>query len=422
MEVREPSAKYLARAAYKQTEVGVIPEEWKAEKLGEHATFRTGPFGSALHQSDYVDGGVPVINPMQLIDGKIVPTPSMSISEVTARRLSDFRLVENEIVIGRRGDMGRCAVVQPAHSGWLCGTGSMIIRCKGSLNASFAQRVLSSPQVIAEIENTSVGTTMINLNQGTLRDLLIPTPSSVTEQQAIAKALSDADALIEALEQFLAKKRQIKQGATQELLTGQRRLPGFAGEWEVKRLGSIAEMSSGGTPTSSNSAFYDGPIRWVAIADITKAGKYIEATERNLSEDGLANCAAKMFPIGTVLYAMYASLGECSIAKVPLSSSQAILGIQAKAALSSEFLYYFLQSIKPQVRGMGQQGTQANLNKGMVQDFQLRLPPIDEQSAIVTVLSDMDADIAALEAKLAKARQLKQGMMTELLTGRIRLV
>jgi len=119
---------------------------------------------------------------------------------------------------------------------------------------------------------------------------------------------------------------------------------------------------------------------------------------------------------------MYASLGECGIAAVPMCSSQAILGIRPKPALDSDFLYHFLLSIKRLVKTMGQQGTQANLNKGMVQAFQLRLPPLPEQVAIASVLSDMDAEIAALEAKLAKAHQIKQGMLQVLLTGKIRLV
>ena len=249
--------------------------------------------------------------------------------------------------------------------------------------------------------------------------LPVPLPN---EQRAIAEALSDADALIEFLDQLITKKRQIKQGAMKELLTGKRRLPGFSGEWEVRRIGELADMGSGGTPSSSNPSFYDGEIPWVAISDMTKGGKFISFTERNLSNEGFSNCAAQMFPAGTVLYAMYASLGECSIASVPLSSSQAILGIRVKEMLSGEFLYYYLQSIKPKVKTLGQQGTQANLNKGMVQDFSLQLPPVIEQTAIATVLSDMDTELAALESRLAKARQIKQGMMQELLTGRIRLL
>ena len=129
-----------------------------------------------------------------------------------------------------------------------------------------------------------------------------------------------------------------------------------------------------------------------------------------------------MFPAGTILYAMYASLGECSIAGISLCSSQAILGIRPKNELSGEYLYYFLTSLKATVKTQGQQGTQANLNKGMVQDFRLSLPPLLEQTAIAAVLSDMDAEIAALEVQQNKTRALKQGMMQELLTGRIRLV
>jgi type I restriction enzyme, S subunit len=102
---------------YKLTEVGVIPEDWNIAKFGTHATFKTGPFGSALHQSDYVDGGVPVINPMQIINGRIHPTPSMAITELAAQKLSDFRLSAGNVVIGRRGEMGRCAFVQTEEHG-----------------------------------------------------------------------------------------------------------------------------------------------------------------------------------------------------------------------------------------------------------------------------------------------------------------
>ena len=282
----------------------------------------------------------------------------------------------------------------------------------------FLQSDLGKRQLLKE----AIGSAQQVINLRDIQKVAAVIPPTTSEQRAIAEALSDADALIESLDQLIAKKRQIKQGAMQELLTGNRRLPGFSGEWEVRRLGELADMGSGGTPPSSNPSFYDGEIPWVAIADMTKGGKFISHTERNLSNEGFSNCAAQMFSAGTVLYAMYASLGECSIASVPLSSSQAILGIRVKEKLSNEFLYYYLQSIKPKVKTLGQQGTQANLNKGMVQDFSLQLPPVIEQTAIATVLSDMDTELAALESRLAKARQIKQGMMQELLTGRIRLL
>lgn len=234
--------------------------------------------------------------------------------------------------------------------------------------------------------------------------------------------MSDADALIKSLETLLAKKRQVKQGAMSELLSGKRRLPGFSDEWKDKKLGELSEMGSGGTPLSSNPDYYNGNIPWVSIADMTKSGKFISTTENNLTVAGLNSSSAQMFPKGTVLYAMYASLGECSIAEIPLCTSQAILGIRVKPNLSNEFLFYFLSFLKPQVKTMGQQGTQSNLNKGMVQNFQLKLPTLPEQTAIAEILSDMDAEIRAVEEKLSKARAVKAGMMSELLTGRVRLV
>jgi len=244
----------------------------------------------------------------------------------------------------------------------------------------------------------------------------------LAEQRVIAEALSEVDGLLGALERLIAKKRDLKQAAMQQLLTGQTRLPGFSGPWVEMKLGEVADMGSGGTPPSSIATYYDGEIPWVSISDMTKGGKVIMGTDRNLTCEGFANSAAQMFPIGTVLYAMYASLGECSVAGISLCSSQAILGIRPKDRLSGEFLYYFLTSLKPMVKTLGQQGTQANLNKRMVQDFRLSLPPLAEQTAIAAVLSEQDGELAVLEQRREKTRALKQAMMQELLTGRTRLV
>ncbi len=260
------------------------------------------------------------------------------------------------------------------------------------------------------------------ITMGTLTEMQVVLPRNREEQRVIAAALSDVDGLIGGLEQLIAKKRDLKQAAMQQLLTGKKRLAGFRGEWTVKLLGDVAEMGSGGTPPSSVSDYYDGEIPWVSISDMTKGGKVILSTDRNLTKKGFANCAAQMFPVGTVLYAMYASLGECSMTGIPLCSSQAILGIRPKGNLNNEFLYYCLTALKTAVKSMGQQGTQSNLNKRMVQDFQLRLPPLPEQAAIAEVLSDMDVEIAALEQRRDKTRDLKQGMMQTLLTGKTRLV
>ncbi len=232
------------KPGYTQTEVGVIPNEWESRPLGETASFRTGPFGSALHRSDYTEDGVPVINPMHIIDGQLVPTRTMSITGSAAKQLADFRLRAGDIVIGRRGDMGRCAVVQADEAGWLCGTGSLIIRCAREVIPDFLQCVLSSPRAVAAIQGASVGSTMINLNQSVLAALRVQLPPQ-DEQSAIAAALGDLDALIGALDRLIAKKRDLKQAAMQQLLTGQTRLPGYEGHWDVAFIADVADVKTG---------------------------------------------------------------------------------------------------------------------------------------------------------------------------------
>lgn len=214
---------FEVKAGSRPTEAGLIAEDWSVATLGEHAILKTGPFGSALHQSDYFYGGVPIVNPMQIIDGTIRPTPSMAVTELAALKLAAFRLSAGDIVIGRRGDMGRCALVLLQHEGWLCGTGSMIIRLGPSLDAHYVQRVLSSSPIIAKIETASIGSTMSNLNQSMLRDLKIPLPPT-KEQETIAEVLRDMEADCAVLKEELGKARSLKQGMMQELMSGRTRL------------------------------------------------------------------------------------------------------------------------------------------------------------------------------------------------------
>ena len=430
------------RAGYKQTELGLIPEDWQIAPLGDHATFKTGPFGSALHQSDYVDGGVPVVNPMQIVDGKILPTSAMSVTEAAAQRLSDFRLSKGNIVIGRRGDMGRCACVRPEQHGWLCGTGSMIIRTGASLNAQFIQRVLASQPIIAEIENASVGSTMTNLNQGTLATLLVPLPSTKGEQEAIAEALGDADTLIESLERLLTKKHNLKQGAMQELLTGRRRLPEFGArlsykhtevgavpeDWDVKTLGDLFTFQNG--VNADKSAYGSG----VAFINVLEVITYHTLTEARIP--GRIRLSARVRGVfavqfGDILFNRTSETQEeLGLAAVYTGNNEVVFGgfvIRARPRASSIdpiFMSYVLRSptVRAQIVARGQGAIRANIGQHDLARVQLPLPAKAEQRAIATVLSEMDAEIGALEAKLAKACRLKQGMMQQLLTGQTRLI
>lgn len=270
------------------------------------------------------------------------------------------------------------------------------------------------------VSSLAQGATRYNIAKTKFLEVSLDLPS-LHRQREIAEALCDADNLIATLERLIVKKREIKRGMMQQLLTGRTRLPKFAGDWSRVKLGNLTDMGSGGTPVSSVGRFYGGGIPWVSISDMTSGGKYIRQTEKTLSDEGVAASAAKLYSDDVVLYAMYASLGECSIAIGKVSSSQAILGINVGPRLSREYLYYYLHSVKSRVKLLGQQGTQANLNAGIVREFDIPLPKLEEQAAISRVLADADYEIELLGTRLMKARAIKTGMLQQFFTVRTRL-
>lgn len=244
---------------------------------------------------------------------------------------------------------------------------------------------------------------------------------SIGEQKRIASILTAQDKLIELKEKRLAEKQRQKKYLMQQLLTGKNRLPGFSTEWEKERLGNCSSMCSGGTPNTTNANYYGKTYTWVSIKDMSSAGKYIYSSERGLTEEGFLNCSAKLFPKGTILLAMYASIGECSIAQTTCCSSQAILGIEPNSRLNNEFLYYVLCHYKRKLKDLGQASSQSNLNKGIVQSIIVPIPKIEEQAAIAEVLSTADREIDLLRQDIEQEKQKKKALMQLLLTGIVRV-
>ncbi len=244
-------------------------------------------------------------------------------------------------------------------------------------------------------------------------EILLP---SLPEQRAIAEALSDVDGLLGALEALIAKKRAIKQAAMQQLLTGKTRLPGFSGEWETKRLGDIAEIQMGRTPSRSKSALWGRGHVWLSIGDLH--GKVVCESKEQITD--LAAASMTPVPKGTLLMSFKLSIGRLCFAGCDLFTNEAICSF-AEVKADADFLYYALS--RTDFSLYGKQAVKGyTLNSASLRLVEVRMPELPEQSAIATVLSDMDAEIAALEARRDKTRAIKQGMMQQLLTGRVRLL
>jgi type I restriction enzyme M protein len=185
-----------------------IHPDWPMVKLGDVCeSILTGPFGSALHQSDYVDDGIPVINPANIADGIISTDDVKMVSAATQDRLKEFTVRVDDIIIGRRGEMGRCGVVTSEMSGWLCGTGCFVIRLKEACLARFAFFQIASPKVKQYLEEQAIGVTMKNLNQGILSAIQMPLPPLAT-QQAIVAEIEAEQALVAANRELITRFEQ----------------------------------------------------------------------------------------------------------------------------------------------------------------------------------------------------------------------
>ena len=268
--------------------------------------------------------------------------------------------------------------------------------------------------------NTEDGGIVTRLYNENLKSTPIAVPP-LSEQRRIADALSKVDSLIESLDKLIAKKKAIKRGAMQELLTGKKRLPGFEGEWRKKKIKDLALTSSGGTPSRDIPSYFNGNIRWFTTSELND--KYLFDSIEHINEEALKHSSCKIFPKGSILLAMYgATIGKLGILTAPSATNQACCSILAQKA-SSMYLFYWLLFQRNLIVSKGRGAGQPNISQAIINDLEVHLPiDTSEQRAIAHVLSTMDAEIDALTRKRDKYKQVKQGMMQDLLTGRIRLV
>jgi type I restriction enzyme S subunit len=266
------------------------------------------------------------------------------------------------------------------------------------------------------------------VNRNDLHEIAVLLPPTKAEQEAIAEALNDADALIESLEQLLAKKRHIKQGAMQELLTGKRRLPGFHDKWAIKRLDELGRWTGGMTPSMRNDLFWcNGFIPWVSSGDVKSMR--LTNTAQAITNYAVKQRATTLLPAEAIIIVTRSGILRkylpVSINTVPMAINQDIKAVILNVRCLPEFILQSLIFHGPAILGscLKSGTTVESIEYRWLKAFTIPIPEkAEEQHAIASALADMDAEITALEAKLAKARAIKQGMMQELLTGRIRLI
>ena len=417
----------------------MIPEQWDSSNVRAIASSTRnaivgGPFGSNLVFKDYVAHGVPVIRG-QNMSGRMVSGEFVFVTPMKAKSLEANLAYPGDIIFTQRGTLGQVSLVpdQP-FSAYLVSQSQMKLSVNRKVaDPLFLFYLFTSDEQQNRFQGSTIQTGVPHINLGILCEMPVRLPP-LSEQIAIAKALSVLDGLLAALEALIAKKRSIKQAAMQQLLTGNTRLPGFSGEWQRKTLGNISTM----LPTANN------PRR--DLSDWGEVG-YIHYGDVHSHPYPVLNCASHDLPridrgrVGNAVRIQNGDLVmvDASEDLIGVGKSTQVQGVAERAVVAGlhtilcrgkqdewapGFMAYlqFIPEFRSSLLRVASGTSVYAISRKQLADVELPLPPPSEQEAIVAVLSDMDAEIAVLELRRQKTRTIKQGMMQHLLTGRIRLV
>ncbi|MBT7484533.1 restriction endonuclease subunit S [Candidatus Peregrinibacteria bacterium] len=397
---------------YKQTETGVIPVDWDVKKLDDLVHFNN---GKAHEQFITQNGNYIVINSKFIsTEGAIFKTSGKNLSPLSD---GEITMVMSDIPNGKA--LAKCFFIRKND--------------KYTLNqriCSFKSKSADSEYLFYKLNRNKYfldfdsGVGQTNLKRSDVLNCPVVIPTKKEEQTAIATALSNTDELIEKLEKLIDKKKAIKQGAMQELLTGKRRLPGFSEEWEPVKLGDLnsIEFSKGqGLPKSELSE--SGKYNCVHYGELfTRYAEKIETVVRYTNFDGAIKSRKNdiLMPTSDVTPNGLAT-ASCILLDGAVLGGDILIIRAPKSTLNGVFFSYGVHINRSQVMSLVSGSTVYHLYAGDMKNYEFLLPSIEEQNAIATILSDMDTEIEKLEQKLSKLRRIKTGMMQQLLTGKIRI-
>ena len=404
----------------RKTEIGLIPDSWKVKEIGELCDFIV----PGRNKPKDFKGDIPWITTPD-IDGIKVSTSraELFISKEEAKSVGSKIVPKDSIIMSCVGDLGLVAI---AEKNIVINQQLHAFLPSGKTIQLYLLYALSMQK--KQMENKATKTAVPYLNKDNCNSIQIPLPPTLEEQKAIATALSDVDALIQSLDKLIAKKKAIKQGTMQRLLKspaeGGQRLPGFSGEWEVKRLGDILDVDPENLSSSTNE---DYSFDYISLEDVER-GSLKGMTKMNFKDSpSRARRVVRKEDIlfGTVrpnLKSHYLFLKEKD--DIVCSTGFCVLRSVSKK-VKTTYVYYHLfgYDIKNQINAILVGSSYPAVNSKDVKNLTISIPiNVKEQQAIAQILSDMDQEIEILAQKREKYRSIKQGMMQELLTGKKRLL
>jgi restriction endonuclease S subunit len=419
----------MKETKFKDTEVGRIPEDWEATRIDKLCCLKARigwqglTTGEYLPQGDYV-----LITGTDFNDGYIDWKNCYYVSKWRYDQDINIQIKEGDVLISKDGTIGKVAFLDSIPGPGTLNSGVFVVRPKQDnvMNKSYLSWIFKSIWFKSFIDQLTAGSTINHLYQKDFVKFQLVYPNDISEQSRIATALSAIDNLISELGKLIEKKRAIKKGAMQQLLTGKKRLKGFNEPWVEKKLGEDALILRGGSPRPIEDYITDSQdgLNWIKIGDVKPNDKYFRKTAEKIKKEGLNR--TRQVKKGDFILSNSMSFGRPYILDIDGCIHDGWLVIQDyQETYDMLFLYYILCSdaVMNQYASMAAGSSVQNLNKEKVANVLLYAPSsLKEQSSIAKVLSSMDEEISFLEVKREKYNAIKQGMMQQLLTGKIRLV
>lgn len=421
------------KLGYKRTDVGLIPADWAVKRLGELFEVTS---SKRVFQSEWKSIGIPFYRARELatlgeagsVDNELFITREMY---EAFKQQHGIPKIGDMLVTGV-GTLGKTYVVNDEREFYFKDGNIIWFKVNDSVSSRFLQQLYLTPIVVKQITDGSAGTTVGTYTISGAKKTIIPFPPR-SEQDSIADALSAAESLLNKLDRLIEKKRDIKKASMQQLLTGQMRLPGFSGKWETKTIFDLAkrdkDLFDDGDWIESEHITNDG-IRLIQTGNIGVGFFTEKETKKYINEKSFATLKCKQLQKGDLLICRLADpagracvlpdIGEEKIVtSVDVTIFRPPLTMANRTYLANLFSTPgWLKAVSDRSGGT----THKRISRGSLGRMSIALPPPDEQAAIANILSDMDKEIFDLENRRDKIASLKQGMMQELLTGRIRLI
>lgn len=421
----------MIETKFKNTEIGMIPQDWDVKNIDKSCTIKARIGWQGLTTAEYLSNGDYILITGTDFENGFINWKSCSfVSKWRFEQDKNIQIKEGDILISKDGTIGKVAFLNKIPKQGTLNSGIFVVRpLESGINQTYLSLVFKSLWFKDFIDKLTAGSTIVHLYQKDFVKFHFPLPPTLAEQNRIATALSDIDSLIDSLGKLIQKKRNIKQGAMQELLTGRKRLKGFTKPWVEKTLGDVCSLYGRigfrGYTKADLVAKHQGAITF-SPSDINEQVLYYDNCDYISLAKYEESPEIKVYN-GDIIFCKTASIGKCAIVK----------NLQEKATINPQFvvlknfkcdnnfLYYILafSDFQERVKSITGGSTILTMSQEKLKAQKILMPStLEEQNAIARILSDMDNEIEALEAKQEKYKSIKEGMMQELLSGRIRLV